>query len=228
MDNLLIKTLISSFESEEKKRSEMNTGKPFITISREFGCQANLLSESLIAGLSPKGHHWQMINREIINRTANELKIDPERVRNVISNEKRSMVDEILDATSVKYYKSDAKIRQTIANIVTSFAAGGNVIIIGGAGAAITQGLPNSLHIRLTAPVSWRLNNIMLLHHLKREDALQLLTSTDLRRNKLHRDYIRSSPDFEGVFDIRFNCSRISHEEINHMIISLMEKRGMI
>ncbi|MBW6491114.1 MAG: cytidylate kinase-like family protein [Lentimicrobium sp.] len=228
MDNLLVKTLNFSFESGEKQKSEKTISRPFITISREFGCQANLLSEYLIAEILKRGHHWQMINKEIMNSAANELKLDPEKIRSVILAEKRNLFDEILDATSVKYYKSDRKIRQTIANIVTSFAMKGNIIIIGRAGSVITQGIPNALHIRLTAPVSWRLENIMLRYNLKREEAMQQLTKTDLKRHKLHRDFLKGSTDFDGLFDIRVNCSKVSHEEIVQIVISLLVKRGMI
>ncbi|PKP50706.1 MAG: hypothetical protein CVT94_00760 [Bacteroidetes bacterium HGW-Bacteroidetes-11] len=228
MENLLIKTLLHSFEAEAGDKVDNGGNKPFITISREYGCQANLLSELLIQGISSKGKHWQVVNKEILMETANELKIHPEKVRNVVSDENRTHLDEIFEATSTKYYKSDRKIRQTIATVVGSFAKQGNVIIVGRAGAAITRGYHNGLHIRLTAPATWRLESVMSRHKLSREDAFKQIASTDHKRFKLYRDYMKGWQDMDGLFDIGFNCSKVTHQEIARLVIKLMEDRKMI
>lgn len=228
MENLLIKTLLNSFEAEANNKVGNGIGKPFITISREFGCQANLLSEYIIEGISGKGSYWQMVNKEILQETANELKIHPEKVRSVVSDENRNILDEVFDAASAKYYKSDRKIRQTIAKVVSSISMQGNVIIVGRAGAAITRGLSNGLHIKLTAPATWRLESVMSRHKLSREDAFKQIASTDHKRYKLYRDYMKGSQDIDGLFDIGFNCSKITHKEIARLVITLLEERKMI
>jgi cytidylate kinase len=228
MDNLLIKTLLSTFEAAADNKVDSGINKPFITISREFGCQANLLSEYIIEGISRKGSYWQMVNKEILLEAANELKIHPEKVKSVVSDENRNMLDDVFDAASAKYYKSDRKIRQTIASVVNSFANQGNVIIVGRAGAAITRGLANGLHIKLTAPVLWRLESLMMRHKLSREDTFKQIASTDHKRYKLYRDYMKGAQDIEGLFDIGFNCSKVTHKEIARLVISLMEERKMI
>lgn len=228
MDNLLIKTLLNAFEAEADNKVGNGVSKPFITISREFGCQANLLSEYIIEEISRKGIYWQMVNKEILQETANELKIHPEKVESVVSDENRNMLDEIFDAASAKYYKSDRKIRQTIATVVNSFAMQGNIIIVGRAGAAITRGLSKGLHIKLTAPVTWRLDSVMSRHKLSREDAFKQVASTDHKRYKLYRDYMKGSQDIDGLFDIGFNCSKVTYKEIARLVITLMEERKMI
>ena len=50
------------------------------------------------------------------------------------------------------YYKSDLKIRTTIAKVIRKFANEGNAIIVGRGGVAITRDIPLSLHIFLEAP----------------------------------------------------------------------------
>ena len=228
MNNLLIETLIRSFEANQLQASEPPVYKPFITISREFGCQANVLSNLIQIELQKKGYEWQIINKEILNSAGNELKMHPDKIKRVISDRNRGMLDEALDAISAKYYKSDRSIRRAIADVVSTFAKQGNVIIIGRGGASITQDMPNGLHIRLGAPSSWRMQSIMERHKLNREDAIKLMASIDHKRFKLQRDYIKGVHDFDSLFDIKFNCSKVSLEEITQIIIQLMKKREMI
>ena len=228
MNNLLIETLIRSFEANKPQAIDPPVHKPFVTISREFGCQANLLSELLNEELLKRDCNWQKVNKEILNTAGSELKMHPDKIKRVISDGKRGMLDETLDSLSAKYYKSDRKIRRTIADVVTTFATEGNVIIIGRGSASITQGMPNGLHIRLAAPSSWRMHAIMERRKLNREDAIKLIASMDHKRFKLQRDYIKGVHDFDSLFDIKFNCAKVSLEEITQIIIQLMETRKMI
>lgn len=228
MNNLLIETLIRSFEANKPQIADPPVHKPFVTISREFGCQANELSELLNKELLKRNHNWQKVNKEILNNAGTELKMHPDKIKQVISDSSRGMLDEALDSLSAKYYKSDRKIRRTIADVVTTFAKEGNVIIIGRGGASITQDIPNGLHIRLAAPSSWRMQAIMDRRKLKREDAIKLIASMDHKRFKLQRDYMKGVHDFDSLFDIKFNCAKVSLEEITQIIIQLMEKRKMI
>ena len=228
MNNLLIETLIRSFEANKPPIEEPHVQKPFITISREFGCQANLLAEFINKELLKRGHDWQKVNKEILNNAGSELKMQPDKIIRVLSDEKRGILDETLDSLSAKYYKSDRSIRRTISDVVTTFAKQGHVVIIGRGGASITQGMPNALHIRLAAPSSWRVQSIMERNKINREDAIKLIASMDHKRFKLQRDYIKGVHDFESLFDIKFNCSRLSFEEITQIIIKLMENREMI
>lgn len=228
MENILIKTLIRSFESKESHVNKQEEPRPFITISREYGCQAELLTEMIISEIAQKGYAWQMVNKEILSHAANELKMHPEKVESVISDTNRSILDEIIDASTSKYYKSDRKIRQTISSTVNTFARQGKVIIIGRGGASITQGLSNGLHIRLVAPSSWRLESLMTRYKLSREDAFKQMTSFDHKRYKLQRDYLKGMQDLDLLFDIKFNCSKVSLSEMAKTIIQLMEIRGMI
>lgn len=229
MNNLLIETLIRSFEAKNMPPvADPPVHKPFITISREFGCQANLLSELLNEELLKRDHNWEKVNKEILNNAGIQLKMHPDEIKRVISVSNRGLLDEALDALSEKYYKSDRKIRRTISDVVTSFANQGNVIIVGRGGASITQNIPNGLHIRLAAPSSWRMQSIMEQQKLSREDALKKITSMDHKRFKLQRDYMKGVHDFDSLFDLKFNCSKVSLEEITQIIIHLMEIRKMI
>ncbi|MFH1119895.1 MAG: cytidylate kinase-like family protein [Bacteroidota bacterium] len=228
MENLLLKLMAESFDRNQSGESKPLKNLPFITISREFGCQANLLAEMLKAELDKKGISWTIMNKEIIYNAARELNLDPDRIAEISSGIERTQMDEIIHALSSKFYKSDRKIKQTIASFVLNAASSGHTIIVGRGGAAITRGLQPAVHIHLIAPIEWRLNSMMQRYNLKREEAFKQLTEIDHKRYKIFRDNVKWAEPIEQLFDLTFNCSTVTHPEMIELIMKLVVLRKMV
>jgi cytidylate kinase len=228
MDNLLLKLMAESFDKKQTGIAHSGGTQPFITISREFGCQANLLADMLKKELDKSGKPWRILNKEIIFEAAKELNLDPDKILSISGAMDRTQFDEVLHALSSKYYKSDRKIRQTVASVVMNAARSGHTIIVGRGGAAITHGLNPAIHIHLIAPIEWRLSSLMKRHNLKREDAFKQLTEIDHKRYKIFRDYVKWAESIEQLFDLTFNCSTVSHHEMVEMIMKLVALKKMV
>lgn len=228
MENLLLKLMAESFERKQAGGTGPEIRQPFITISREFGCQANLLADMLKKQLEKSGTSWKILNKEIIFEAAKELNLDPDKILSIAGSTDRTQLDEVIHALSSKYYKSDRKIRQTVASVVMNAAQVGHTIIVGRGGAAITHGLTPAIHIHLIAPIEWRLNSLMKRHNLKREEAFKQLTEIDHKRYKIFRDYVKWSESIEQLFDVTFNCSTVMHDEMVEMIMRLAFMKKMV
>jgi cytidylate kinase len=228
MENLLQKIMADSFERKQAGDSRLSGNLPFITISREYGCQANLLATMLKKELDKSGKNWQIMNKEIIQNAARQLNLDSDVISRIAGSLERTQMDEILHALSSKFYKSDRKIRQTIASVVLNTALSGYAIIVGRGGAAIARGLHPAIHIHMIAPIEWRLNSLMTRHGLKREETYKTLTETDHKRYKLIRDNLKGTETVEHLFDLSINCSLVSHEELVETILKLARLRKML
>lgn len=228
MDNLLLKIMVERFEHKVSGNTLPDGHKPFITISREFGCQANMLAVMLKQELDTSSTSWRIMNKEIIQDAARDLHMDPAVINAIAGSSERTQMDEVLHALSSKFYKSDRKIRQTIASVVQSTAGSGHVIIVGRAGAAITRGMSPAIHIHLIAPMEWRLNSLIQRHGITREAAFKQLSETDLKRYKLIRDNVKGGESHENLYDLTLNCSMVSHNEMVKIIMKLAEFRKMI
>jgi cytidylate kinase len=112
--------------------------------------------------------------------------------------------------------------------VVETRAQAGKVIIVGRGGAAITRNLSTGIHIRLRAPISYRLSNMIERKGLSREQAFALLSQVDLKRFKLQRDYFKDQGDINELFDVTFDCSNVSLDEITKMIMTLLKERGFV
>ncbi len=223
-NDLLIKYMVESFDRNQPTYVSKESG-PFITISREIGCQANLLAKMLRDELKKRGRKWSILNKEIIMESAKKLDMEPRKVQTVSESVDRTMMDEVLAALSTKYYKSDRKVRQTIANVIISAAHAGNAIIVGRGGVAITQGMQPSIHIKLYAPLEWRLQSLMDRFHANREHMLKEITKIDHRRHRLIVNALKGAEDNTFLYDLQINSSTVTHKEIVSLVMGLIEER---
>ncbi len=217
----------------QKDIGEIKTPGPVITISRLYGCSAKKLAKKLTGLLTKKmfvkglSDEWRFITKEIMSKSARELDMDPSELRYVFKYEQKGIIDDILKAHSKKYYKSDRKIRNTIARVIRNISYEGNVIIVGRGGVAITRDILKSLHVNLTAPLEWRVLRISEKHGIDHEEAEKMAIEIDKKRQQF-RDYFEGRNTDYTRFDMSFNCMTLSIDEIVAVIARTAEIRGLI
>lgn len=207
---------------------------PVITISRLYGCPAKkvakLLSEQLLDKMIAHGKkdvEWKYVTKEIMSESARELQMAPKQIKYVFDYEQKSIIDDILSAQSKKYYKSDRKIRNTIARVIRNMAIEGRMIIVGRGGVAITRDIPRSLHINLEAPMEWRVIRIAEKFALSFEQAEKVVIDIDKKR-KQFREYFEGKNTDYTWFDLTFNCMTLSVEEIVKIVLKAIEVRKLL
>lgn len=207
---------------------------PVITISRLYGCPSKVIAKDLTERLNAKalakglkGVDWSFLTKEIMNESAKELEMDPSKIKYVFDYEKKGLLDDIFAAHSNKYYKSDRKIRNTIAKVIRNRAREGQVVIVGRGGVAITRDIPRSLHINLEAPKDWRVIRISEANNISFEEAEKIITDIDKKR-KDFREYFEGKNTDYTQFDITFNCMTLSTKEITSIILKAMEERKLL
>jgi cytidylate kinase len=213
--------------------SHLDFEGPVITIAREFGCPGKKIAYSLVQRLDEikgpgiKPIPWRCINKEIISASASELNLDPDEIKYVFKYEKKTFFDDILSSQSRKYYKSDRKIRSTIARVIRNIASEGNVVILGRGGVAITREMDRSLHVMLEAPLNWRALRVMQKYGMTEKEAMQYSSEIDRKRKEL-RDYYHGKGTDYTRFDVRYNCMTLSIENISDSILGMMKSRNLL
>ena len=213
---------------QEKMLQNRQQKNPFITISRQTGCNSYEISKELVNLINQHSKtKWKLINKEIIELSVKELNIDHHKIKTLFESEKRGHLDEIIRAFGSKYYKSDNSIRKSIKALIKNIATGGYVVLVGRAGAAVTNDLPNGIHIRLEAPLQWRTNNLAKKKNLSIAESLALIAETDKNREQLFIDFGKKRLA-EIDFDAHLNNSTLTDGEIASVIFHLLEIRGFI
>lgn len=206
---------------------------PVVTISREVGCPAKKVAASLTDQLNSlsrskaKDHPWRWISKEIMLESARELQVDSSQIRHVFDYRSRGVLEDLLLAQSKDYYKSDLKIRTTIAKVIRNFANKGNAIIVGRGGVAITRDIPKSIHIFLEAPLEWRALRVAEKYDFTIDQARNYALSIDKKRSHF-RDFFQGKGNDYSRFDLKFNCMTLSNKEIIDIILGALKTRAMI
>jgi cytidylate kinase len=206
---------------------------PVITIAREYGCPAKSiakqLTEELTKKMQVKGSNilWKYVTKEIMVESARELEIDPGKIKYVFEYQQRGVMDEILSAQLNKYYKSDRKIRNTVAKVIRNMAGEGHVIIVGRGGVSIAHDIPKSLHVKLEAPLDWRSVRISEKYNISQDEARKECLDIDKKRQQFREFFQGRNTDYT-TFDLTLNCMTLSIDEIVKIIIKAVEVKKLI
>lgn len=215
-------------QRSKRASTRVTTGGPLVTISREKGCPANSIADKLAERLSgevPAGK-WRWVTKEIIEKTAKELHINPSKVNHAIHHEDKGFFTDLILSFGEKYYESDEAIKKTIGELVQEFASKGQVIIVGLGGVALTRDIEKSLHVKLFAPEKYRHKEVIRHEGMKAEEAREYMRETDINRQMLI-DYFNEFKAHDDLFHVQFNCAKMSKDEIVDSIIEMMKKRRL-
>ncbi|MCK5700507.1 MAG: cytidylate kinase-like family protein [Cyclobacteriaceae bacterium] len=234
MSNVLLNYMKQRFDSDKvvSKKKQIKTG-PVVTISREYGCPAKRLAGMLSSALNKieldnyTKHRWQWIGKEILDESAKELKLKPSMIREVANKEDSGVVDDIVMSLSYKYYPGDHKIKKTIGEVIRSFAEQGHVIIVGRGGVSITRDISDSLHLKIQAPLEWRINYVSKNQMISLTEAKKKIQTIDMQR-KMISEYFEGGKVDNSAFDVIFNYMTLDDEDIIATIIRLMESKDLI
>lgn len=232
MTNVLIKYLQNRYQQTLKDYKPKKSG-PAITVSCECGCSGNIFADKLLSKIEAyhktknKTSSWRRVSHEIIENAAKELNCSAKDLQYVFKFEQKNAFDEILDAFSEKYYKSDRKIRKTIKQVIRNFAVDGHVIIVGRGGVIISNDIKDSFHIRMVAPLEWRIQNIMKKKNFSFDKAKAYVMDFDRKRQYLKNQFAGKKTD-DSIYDIIFNAASLNCDEIVDIVMKIIEKRKLI
>jgi len=215
-------------QKREQNKTRLSPG-PVITISREFGCPSKKIACDLTDAINNKrkSDKWCWVSKEILAESADHLGLHPDEIQYVFDYKKRGIVEEIIAAQTRKYYRSDKKIRNTIGKVIKRIAETGNVIIVGRGGAAIANNIKNSLHIKLIADIKWRAKNVGKIRDMDINEAIKFTLDYD-RKRKIFLDYYWGKTSDYSIFDLIYNCNKMTSEDIVASIIHILERKKFI
>ncbi|MCE9599762.1 MAG: cytidylate kinase-like family protein [Spirochaetia bacterium] len=216
------KSFILSYVDEKMLRGTANKEPgPLVTIARDYGCPGVSVATHARAALSAVGEEWQLIDREIIEQAAEQLGVSPEEAERISTGGPPGFFENLVGGFSNQQNKSDAAVKRRIASVIRAAALAGNVVILGRGGVVITRDIANSVHVKLYAPMDYRIERVKQMDQVATDrEAIQKIHAVDRERVYL-RDYFAGEILSPDIFDVQFNCARVSELEIVKTIAAL-------
>jgi len=217
-------------EDTPQNKSVHGTAGPVITISREVGCNglvvANLLAEEL--NKQRKTSEWKVLSKEVFFKSAQELNLNPEKIQKMFKRTDTFVFEQILKAFGDKRYKSEAKIANTVREVIHSLAVDGFNIIVGRAGHIIARDIKNALHLRLVAPLDYRVANIMKNNRLNREEAVAFIDRVEQERIAF-RKLVRADAKADDMyFDLTINRAVFDDYQVIELIMNAIQMKQIL
>ena len=225
-------TLLTYFNQRlsDEKLSEEKKGipGPVITISREVGCNGVKFAKKLATYINEKKIYseWKVLSKEIFHESAKELDMEPEKVRSIFKQDDSYTLNDILKAFGNRRFKSTQKITRTVKDVIRTLAINGFCIIVGRAGHIIAHDIKNALHLRMVAPLEYRIKTIMENNQLNREEAINFIFKVEKER-KAFRNAIGNVSMEEDLFDLFINRSSFSDQDTLELILQAAEKKNI-
>jgi len=229
MENILTTYLNKRLNELEFLKIAKQDQGPVITISREVGCEGLILANKISQRLNRRNliNQWRVVSKDIFRESARELDLEPEKVRQILKKTDKYTFDEILEAFSNRNYKSERIITKSVIKIIRNFAIAGYCIIVGRAGHVIAKDINNAFHIRLFAPIDYRVQAIMKNNKLQQNDALNFIQKIDKERIAF-RKAIQNETEDNDFFDLHINRASFGEEETIDIIEHAIEKKQIL
>lgn len=226
----VIHARITAMKRAEESRKTAAGKLPYVTVSREYGCEGYAVAQALLEALAhacPRAEYpWMVFDKDIITRISEESGHFPGLV-NLVAEEKLSMIGHVfIDLLS--RLPDDYEIYQKMAKSICILAEKGNAIIVGRGSASITQGIEGGVHIRLVAPFDFRVDRIARSQSLGRAEAEKVVRKMERERDAFVQKFtMRSAADLY-LYHLIFNNERCSAHEIAGTTVEFMRGRHLV
>jgi cytidylate kinase len=199
---------------------------PFVTISRQYGCEAIALAEALTQELDKleglETGSWQIYGRQIIEAMADQ-EYSTQQLLDALDTRSRGAIEEFLE--TIVGQISDLRLLNKLIRAMRAAAHLGRCVLVGRGGALLTRDMPGGIHVRLVAPEEVRLKGLVERFNWSETRAREVLRAEDESRRDFFRKYLHQDANDPVLYDLTLNTSALSRKEIVELIRELFESR---
>lgn len=192
-----------------------------ITISRETGAGAitvgRLLTEYLESKQSHDKHYpWVVFDRDLAKKVIQDHKL-PETLEAYLQEDASGRVTDFLEEL-IGVHPTSWTLVQHANHTILRLAMTGNVILVGRGAHIITARLPHIFHVRLVAPLEFRVRHIMDYYQLKPLNAAELVRKNDLAKARYIKRHFGVKVQDPLQFHLTINTGLVKFPEAAKLI----------
>jgi hypothetical protein len=215
------------WESEHQGQERAAAEPPrFVTISRQAGAGGRSLARLLADKLSdadPGPRPWSAWDRELVEKIAADQHIPPSAIEALETP--RSWLEELLGGLSLADHAEaldQFRVFRRVVATARALARAGRAILVGRGGVYATRDLPGGVHIRLVAPLEFRVANFARVHGVTEAEAARQVHHIDQEREAFHRRYRTGKALLPELFTVTFNTADVWDERLVASVLPLV------
>ncbi len=196
-----------------------------VTIARETGTGApriaarvcELLNERHGGGDQP----WLAYDKNLVEKVAEEHELAEDVIRKLDEHDQNAL-DEIFAAVTGQ--QTLHSIGMKTARTIRGLAKNGRAVVVGRGGAVILAGIPHSLHVRLVAPLEWRVRQWAKANGVDPAEARERVEQLDRERGDYVRATLNHDPNDARLYDLVINVQAFTTEHAAQVIARAVEE----
>ncbi len=103
-----------------------------------------------------------------------------------------------------------------------------HAVVVGRGACKIAEDMPKGFHVRIIAPLPWRVEQVSSFYRFSKEEATRRIRLMDAERESFFRRYFNEDITNSDLYDIVLNQARLSMDSIVDVVVLGMESRGLI
>jgi cytidylate kinase len=218
---------VHAWENARQSGQPLATGTtPFVTISRQFGCEAVPLALRLSEVLNERCQPfftWVAYDRQLLDKVSQELQLQ-RGVVEAVDGRRRNEMSEMFDAILNRRVDETLLFRK-LAEVVRALAIHGHAILVGRGSYLLTQDLKTGLHVRLEAPRDWRIAQIASKREVDHATAAKLVEDAERQREQFLRTFFVQDPKHPFHHDLVIDNSRFNLDQVVEIIFTALSVR---
>ncbi len=224
----MAKPTLSSYIRDNLDKIEKKEPGPFVTISRQYGCDGYELGDLLVKRLNERAGDgkWRVFKKELLKQLAEDAGL----TEDVVEKErlsKPSLLKDFFRGMRHRGIPDGYEIRNKITIMVRTAAFEGHAVVIGQGGTAATVDLDGGLSVRVEASKEWRIARVSVREKLSRAGAVARIEEVERRRKHLRKIYEEKNPR-EPAFNLMLDNSVFNIDQLAEQIIFAMEQKKLI
>ena len=202
---------------------------PFVTISRQAGAGGVTLAHNLVERLNQRDageQPWTAWDRELVQKVAMEHHIDQTLV-DALEDRGPTWIEELLGGLRVSETPetaSEFRVYWKTAATIRAIAQVGRTVIVGRGGVFVTANLRRGIHIRLVAPLDFRVSNYAAIFNMSVADAEARVKELDVNRAAFYHRHWPRRPLTPEAFTATFNTANIGEREVVEAVAAMIPR----
>jgi CMP/dCMP kinase len=198
---------------------------PVITVARQYGSLGDEIARDVSERLG-----LRLVGQDIMSEVAQRLGIPEGRL--TVGDERDSgMVSELVRTMRNLYPATiapaqaehaidvdESALLQVMRQIIWEVARGNRAVIVGRGASFVLESNPEVLHVLLVASVQSRIERVMALENMTRQQAAQRVKSADASRARYIRHYYRTNWLDVAHYDLVLNSAHFSQRAATDLI----------
>ncbi len=173
-----------------------------LTVSRQYGAGGGETARRLAEALG-----WELLDRELLHRAA-ALEEVPDSELERLDEKALSMTDRL------RLHPPHQRYMHGLTEAARQAAARGNVVLVGRGTRQLLGDMPNVCHLRLVAPLNWRVQRMALLEGRSMEQARKRCLEVDRGRDRFTRYFFGAEALQPEQYDLTANTDRVPLDDV--------------